>query len=291
MPIDMDKVAPEHRERVEAMIPKEEFASIYTHRHITSDLNGAKYYDFDVFEKALKLKHNVLLPGPSGAGKTTAMRAFAAEKRIPFVSVEFQGGFDFSSVIGSIQANEDGLPRWVDGELTLAVRYPSVIGLDEVNFAPPRFTAGTHGLLDVRQSLYLAQTGERVAKNPGTLIISAYNPGYLGVSQLNEAFKNRYAYTIEWGYDAEVEEARVGKHSPRLLEMVRNMRKLEQIDDFDIGTNLMEEFIMIAKSSGIGLASHVFLHHFEGDVRSGVHDALTGNLWDISSELGVDADA
>ena len=287
---DLEAVPAHHRAQVEAMIPEPRFEDIYTHRHITSTVNGAKYLDFDVFDAAFGQKHNVMLPGPTGSGKTTALRAYAAHHRLPYVSVEFQGGFDFSTVIGSVQVNEEGIPRFVDGEVTLVLRYAGVCVLEECNFAPPRFTAAFHGALDARQTLYLPQTGERVRKSPDTLIAATYNPGYAGVSTLNEAFRNRFAYTLQWGYDAEVEDVRIGTNSTTLLEMVRNMRSLKEMEGIDIGTNLMEEFVMMSKATGIGLASHSFLNHFEDDVQASVSEALSANLWNIATELKVDAD-
>lgn len=287
---DLEAVPAHHREQVEAMIPEPRFEDIYTHRHITSPVNGAKYLDFDVFDTAFQEKHNIMLPGPTGSGKTTALRAYAAKLRIPYVSVEFQGGFDFSTVIGSVQVNEEGIPRFVDGEVTLVLRYAGICVLEECNFAPPRFTAAFHGALDARQTLYLPQTGERVRKSENTLIAATYNPGYSGVSMLNEAFRNRFAYTLKWGYDAEVEDLRVGANSETLLEMVRNMRSLEEMEGIDIGTNLMEEFVMMARSSGIGLAAYAFVNHFDDDVSASVSEALSSNLWNIATELKVDAD-
>jgi len=287
----MDLVAPANRSRVEEMIPDKRFADSYTNRYVTSDLNGAKYYDFDIFEKARKLRHNVMLPGPSGAGKSTAFRAFAAHKGMPFNSTEFHGGFDFASTVGNMSVREDKTLEWLDGELTLLVPIPSILALDDVNFAPPRFVAPFFGLLDNRQSFYISATGRRVKKSPGALVMAAYNPGYLGTSQLNEAFRNRFMFTFDWGYDAGVEDQRVGAQTGTLLEMVRNMRKIDQMEDLDVGTNLMEEFILTSKAMGIGLASHTFLHHFEdSDVRAAVHDALSANLWQIADELGVSQD-
>ena len=94
---DLDQVPAQHREQVENMIPEPRFEDIYTHRHIVSPVNGATYLDFDVFSDAFATKHNVMLPGPTGSGKTTAWRAYAAMLRLPYVTVEFQGGFDFSA--------------------------------------------------------------------------------------------------------------------------------------------------------------------------------------------------
>jgi len=278
-PFDMDAVAPQHRDQVAGMIPPKRIEENYLHRNI------AGVYDFDVFEIARRTRHNVLMPGPTGAGKTTAARAYAAARGCPFVAVEMQGGFDFASVVGSTRADaETGLPQFKKGELTLAVEYPSVILLDEVNFAPPRFTAAFHGTLDARQSLYVHEIGERIAKHPDTVIFSAYNSGYTGTVRLNEAFENRFAFVIPWGYSDEVEDALIGAYSPRLLKMVRGIRGEKGVRT-DIGTNVMEEFLTITAEGGITLASFLFINRFPETERLIIGRVVEANLAAIEEEL------
>ena len=277
-------------QRLEAMVPDKRYAEIYTHRHVTSSLNGAKNYDFDLFDEARATKHNVMLPGPTGSGKTTAGRAYAAHLGLPYASIEFSGSTNYDEAVGSVTGDEKGNARFVKGKMALVIGVPSVLNCAEVSLAHPKATAAIHGMTDKRQELYISQTGESIEKHPECLIIADYNPGYAGTSTLNEAFLNRFAYTIEWGYDAEVEDIRVGANTETLLDMVRNMRTLSEMDGIDISTNSMEEFVMIARRSGIGLAGQIFLNKFTPDLRASVSDALTANLWNIADELKVDAD-
>ncbi len=254
--LDLSPWDPSDHDQVTQMIPPRRIAEGYLHRYV------AGVYDFELFDMAKETRHNILMPGPTGAGKTTAARAYAAERGVPFVAVEMQGGFDFATVVGSTRADEKtGLPRFKRGELTLAIQGPSVILIDECNFAPPRFTAAFHGCLDARQSLYVHEIGQRINKHPECVIFAAYNDGYAGVVRLNEAFLNRFAIPVPWGYSDEVEEALVGPYSPRLLTLVRSLRAEPAIHT-DIGTNAMEEFITFASMSGVELASHLFVNRF-----------------------------
>lgn len=280
---DLKQVPTEDRDQVETLIPGERVLEAYTHRQMPGG-----YTDFDYFDSALRLFHNILMAGPTGAGKTTAARAYAAYKRLPFVSIEFSGALDPGSTFGAMMVNPNtGLPAWKDGELTLAVKYGGVIMLDECNFAPARFTAGFHGVLDVRQNMYISELGQRVDKHEACLVFAAYNPRYRGTNLLNEAFLNRFAYTIDpWGYDAGVEEERVGQYSSTLLSSVRRMRNEPGIVS-DIGTNVMEEFIYIANDLNVEAATYLFLNKLQPDDRAAASQILEAQERAIASELGV----
>lgn len=279
---DIEAVPEEHREQVRSMIPSPNVYEAYTHRHI------AGHKDFDIFKIAHEMRHNVLFVGPTGAGKTTAGRAYAAYMGLPFASVEFNGAMDPAAVIGGNQVNpETGLPEWKWGELSLVTLYGGIGMLDEVNFAPARFTASFHGVLDARQTQYVVELGRRIHKHPATLIFGAYNPRYIGTNLLNEAFTNRWAFTLDWGYDSEVEDERVGQYSPTLLGRVREMRADQDVQG-DIGTNAMEEFIHIAHALDINVAIEMFLGKLAPEDRGVASRVFEAERYVIADELGCD---
>jgi len=286
--LDLKEVPEVHRDQVVEMIPEYRIAEAYLHR----TLNGR--LDYDYFDIAKATKHNVLMPGPTGSGKTTAARAWSAARGVPFVSIEMQGGFDFATVVGSTRAqvindannNPVVIPEFVFGELSIGIQCPSVVLVDEVNFSPPRFTAAFHGTLDARQSMYIHELGRRIGKHYECVLFSAYNDGYQGVIRLNEAFANRFAFVLPWDYSPEVEEALVGAYSPRLLTMVRNMRK-DKLITTPIGTNVMEEFITISAEPGGGveMAGWLFCNRFSEAERAVATRAVEANLVAIAAEL------
>ena len=57
-----------------AEVPDGKFLATYIGRKIGT------LTDFEVFDAALALKHNVLIEGPTGTGKTSAIMAYAAHK-------------------------------------------------------------------------------------------------------------------------------------------------------------------------------------------------------------------
>lgn len=277
---DLKAVPAKDRDQVEALIPSQAVVDAYTQR----ELPGG-FMDFDYFDSAGRLLHNILMAGGSGSGKTTAARAYAGYLKAPFVSVEFNGALDPASTLGAMLVDTtNGLPAWKDGEITLAVRYGGVIMLDEVNFAPPRFTAAFHGVLDARQNLYVSELGARVPKHRDTRVFAAYNQRYVGTNMLNEAFLNRFAYPLEWGYDAGVEEERVGQYSPTLLKLVRQFRLEDEVQG-DIGTNSMEEFIHITHDLNIQAATHLFLNKMPEEDRAIVSKVLEAESHRIEQEL------
>lgn len=267
---------------MEALIPGPKVVEAYTHRTLPGG-----WQDFDYFDSAFRQAHNVIMVGPTGSGKTTAPRAYAGARGLPFVSVEFNGALDPASTLGATLVDTaSGLPQWKDGEITLAVRYGGVIMLDEVNFAPPRFTAAFHGVLDARQNLYISELGTRVPKSPDCLIFAAYNKKYVGTTMLNEAFLNRFAFPIGWEYDPDVEDERIGAYCPTLLKRVRQLRAEADITG-DIGTNTMEEFIHIAHDLNIEAALYLFLNKLDDDDRAIAKEVLEAEVVTMAAEMGL----
>lgn len=278
---DLEAVPEQYRAQMEAMIPPEWVAERYINRTVDGVL------DFDIVDMARETRHNLILEGPTGAGKTSLWRAYASHKRIPYCRLEMNGGYDHASAVGRTAVGEDGLPTYIFGEYALVVQYGGVGNVAECNFAPPRFTAANHGVLDAEQSLYVQEIGLRIPKHPACVITSDYNDGYAGTVKLNEAFLNRFALPMEWSYDETVEETLIGTYSPRLLTMVRNIRQNDKVRT-DVGTNVMEEFLLFAQHErgNFELACRFFLSRFRASQeREIVSKALEANKAVIKREV------
>lgn len=272
---------------VKSLIPRESLADEYHHRYLDGKL------DFDVFDMAAETRHNILLAGGTGSGKSMVGRAYAAAHRVPFVSLEMSGAFDWGTAIGATRVGPDGLPFYQFGEASLVALVAGLWSIEECNFGSPRFTAACHGMLDARQSMYIPEIGRRIEKHPGCLVVSSYNPGYVGVQKLNEAFVNRFALPYDWDYDPEVEQSLIGQYSENLVTLIQRLRADENITP-DIGTNLPVEFITFAvhPKGGWDVAAGALTRHFPEGEQLAVTELLRTYEAAISADLGIfDGDA
>ena len=232
---------------------------------------------------------NVLLAGPTGSSKTTLFRAHAAARRFPFALVECNASMDIGTILGRTTIGPDGAVEFVDGDLTLVVRYGGTGLVDEASLAHPRITAGFHQLLAVTRRMSVPENGETIIAGAGglgdpqpTLFGSAHNPRYQGAVRLNEAFQNRFAIQLDWDYDRAVEEQLCD--SSTLLDLAENMRSLAEIRT-PVSTNALMEFERHAGRFGMTLAARLFVNRFAHEERGPVARAMEANIDAISADL------
>jgi len=271
---------------LDSMIPP----AFYYDEYVSRQVGGID--DMTLLETAHNLKHNVLLSGPTGSAKTTLVYAYAHKMGMPVVNVACNGGIDVRQLIGGWQPTTDGSFQFVPGDLVLGIQHGAVILLNEVNFMPPKIAAVIYGLLDRRRTIYLPDAAgsdfpTMVKAHPRTFIVADNNPGYQGTRPLNKAFKNRFAFKLEWGYEHSVEEQLV--QSPALLKVVEDLRKRAEVGDLDtpISTNMMMEFEELSLDENLGLDYAIinFVSAFEPDERNAVQEVFTLNRSLIESEL------
>jgi MoxR-like ATPase len=282
---DLSSVPEKDRSRVAAMIPHPAIGEAYVHRMVRGVL------DFDLLDDAVEEQENVILAGPTGSSKTTLFRAYASARGLPFVVIECNAAMDPGVIIGRTSIGPDGSVEFVDGDLTLIVRYGGVALIDEINMAHPRVTAAWHGLLSVMRSMTIPENGEVVKAGAGglgapqdCLFGAAYNPRYQGTVRLNEALGNRFPMPFKWDYDRDVENQLVD--SPRLIDMAYNLRSLAEIRT-PVSTNMLMEFQRHAHKRGTDMAEYFFLNHFASDEEGPVSRALDANSAAIAAELGL----
>lgn len=243
-------------------------AAYYYEEYVTRTLSGG-VLDLDMMTTAHNLRHNVLLFGPTGSAKTSFVYAYAAMHNIPVVNVPCNGGIDVRQLIGGWSPRPDGGYQFTPGELVLGVQHGAIILLNEVNFMPPKIASLVYGLLDRRRTVYLPDAAgsdfpTQIKAHPRTLVVADYNPGYAGTRPLNEAFRNRFAFKIEWGYDTQVEQELVT--SPTLIDMANKLRLRADAGDLSmpVPTNVLMEFEELAQDEHLGLdfAINNFINFF-----------------------------
>lgn len=179
------------------------------------------YYDWedvDLLKTALANDQNVLLMGPKGTGKNSLAEAVAHELKLHLSFIPCHDGATTEDILGGWLPRDDGNGyRWVDGILTAAVRHGGIVFLDEINALKPQVAFAIHGLLDGRRRLVL--TEHPVEGRPETIqahadfgLVGAYNPGYEGTRELNEAFRDRFQIQLRMGYVSDIDKLVIADH-------------------------------------------------------------------------------
>ena len=163
-------------------------------------------YRFAQVEQARRTDAEGLVPlhvavrGHMGTGKDHDIEQFAAAMDLPYFRIPLTGEVRDVTLIGSTHLHGDGKggteSRWEDGDITRALRGPSLLNLSELNAAGAETLFALHGLLDRYAALDLP-TGETVPLRDDVRIFGTMNPtdirDYAGTQTLNKAFADRWA--------------------------------------------------------------------------------------------------
>jgi len=284
-------VSEKRPQMLEDLVPDNQVAVDYINREIHG------HQDFEILDYAREEGLNVLIEGPTGPGKTMLCRAYAASRGLPFFALNPGSAAEPSQLFGKYVL-QDGNMQWVDGPVTSLVRHgDAVLLLDEVNFMPPGVTSTLHPLTDDQRLVILydhvvehedTDTGARVAMaevvkaGPRLLVVAAFNEGYRGTEELNEAFRNRFDIAVEWGYDETVEEELVA--SSTLRNIAREIRKMESQGEIETpcSTNRLQFFERMVEDIGLDSAISNFLSSFERSERDAIRNVFGLNkdrLW------------
>lgn len=266
------KIPTEYAEILSELVPPKEMADRYVHR----DIHGKE--DFTIFDFAMSEGLNILLAGPTGAAKTTALYSYAAARQIPIVNVACHTAATPDTWKGTFTVNDEGHYEFTPTALLLVLRFGGVVVFDEVDRAPHGISAAIHSLTDARRTLDVEEaTGSRwpsvVTVHPETLIVGAYNRGYLGHMPLDEAFRNRWTLAIDWNYNDEVEAKLVNSENLRELagKIRHSVAEAELITP--VSTNRLMEFERLCYSPlGWEFACANFLELFLPEERKSVAD-------------------
>lgn len=142
---------------------------------------------------------HLALRGHMGTGKDHDLEQFAARLRTPYYRIPLTGEVRDITLIGSVKLHGDGMggteSHWEDGDITRALRGPSLVNLSELNAAGAETLFALHGLLDRHRALELP-TGEMVRLRDDVRIFGTLNPtdlrDYAGTQTLNKAFADRW---------------------------------------------------------------------------------------------------
>ncbi|MCW2607501.1 MAG: ATPase [Frankiales bacterium] len=193
--------------------------------------------EVELLGAALEAGTHVLLEGPPGTGKSTLLRAVAAEQHVPFVLVEGNAELTPGRLVGHFDPaqvlTQGYLPAvFVDGPLLEAMRTGALLYVEEVNRVPEETL---NVLLTVMSEGEIAvpRLG-RVPADPGFRLVAAMNPyDAVGTARISSALYDR-SCRLTMGYQDAADEVRiVDLRAPavddawraRAVELVRRTRE------------------------------------------------------------------
>jgi MoxR-like ATPase len=177
---------------------------------------------------------HLALRGHMGTGKDHDLEQFAAILELPYYRIPLTGEVRDITLIGSVKLHGDGKggteSRWEDGDITRALRGPSLVNLSELNAAGAETLFALHGLLDRHKALELP-TGEMVRLRDDVRIFGTLNPtdlrDYAGTQTLNKAFSDRWIiWEKEFPSEDELHLMIERRHPTMRSELVEFVSKL-----------------------------------------------------------------
>ncbi|MGD6815924.1 ATP-binding protein [Metabacillus sp. 84] len=144
---------------------------------------------------ALALGKNVLLKGPTGAGKTKLAETISSIFGRSMHSINCSVDLDAEALLGYKTIHSSGNNtsiEFVPGPVIKAMEKGHFLYIDEINMAKPETLPILNGVLDYRKMITNPFTGDVVRGTEAFGVIAAINEGYVGTVPLNEALKNRF---------------------------------------------------------------------------------------------------
>ena len=175
--------------------------------------------EIELFDAAYANQLPVMLKGPTGCGKSRFVQQMAYRLKRPLITVACHEDVTASDLVGRyLLKGEETV--WVDGPVTLAVRYGAICYLDEVVEARKDTTVVIHPLTDARRMLPIEKKAELLEAGREFMLVISYNPGYQSViKELKQSTKQRFV-AIDFDYPSPELEGRIIQHESGVSQEV-----------------------------------------------------------------------
>lgn len=241
---------------------------------------------------------NIMLKGDTQGGKTFLVEVLACEwakalgypKPMPIFTLSGSSGVTDYDLFGQPSPYYDpsnGTEHivWLPGQVDMWARCSGILYIDECNALGERVTTSLHPVADHRHTFTNRNKPVKVPGDgfmPETVntamdcwIIGTFNEGYRGMSDMNEAFTNRFRH-IEWGYDTAVEQTLVSSPTIHFLaEVMRTARDKSKVRT-PVGTAALQRLDLDVQSFGVDLAMELFVSTFKVNERLIVREIIEG---------------
>ncbi len=192
--------------------------------------------------RSVRLNENVLMSGPTGAGKTSLVKYLAHLTNNELRRINLNDMTDVVEIVGGYKPGQDGRPEWHDGVVVEALKKGQWILFDEINLAEPAILERLNSLLDDDRFLILTEKGagdsgpEVVRADENTRIFATMNPAsYAGRKELSAAMMNRFHKTWVEGMKpeemVEIIQAKSKLPEKTILQMVMFHKQMADMSE------------------------------------------------------------
>jgi hypothetical protein len=241
----------------------------------------------DLMDWARANQRAMLILGHAGVGKTTSARRYASLRGLPLATIECNLSLDEEQVQGALIPTADGHFEWRNSALADAVQQPSVVLINEATRMSPKANAMFLRILQERELHMTRHKGEVIKIHPECLIIADANWGYRGTQAPDQAFLDRFAVTVEYKYDRDIESKFIPSKS--LLDVAFSIRDQYELGEYRsvFSTRVLKAFIETAKQFGWQFARSNLLLSMNPEDRGGIANVLDLAGSNICDELGI----
>jgi hypothetical protein len=144
---------------------------------------------FRKMEKMVDAGKHIIIAGPPGVGKDTAIEQLAARRRVPLVTIGADAGLRKRDLIGTLQMT-NGSSYIEVAEYAAAVVNGWWVSISEINAAEPDSLMLLNTQLAPPYIINIG--GQTYRRHPDFRLFASYNPGLIGTKPLPQSLKDRF---------------------------------------------------------------------------------------------------